>query len=247
MANAWVQSNKNSFGNNTATRTLQYASNVGSGSLLVMLVGVLPGSGTAQVSLTVTDDINGSWTQAGGIYSRNTSNGVQCSWWYFANSAGGSRPTVSVTPGVSAAMGLGIAEFSVTSPTSVSVDGTSTNNNGSSANTSVTTGTCSVAGSGELMLAGFAQTTATQSSITVASPFTIDLTQLSAASMSFATGYDVSPAGSQGATFTLSNNARWAAMAVSFITAAAGGGGPFPHYTRRRCEGGMIHMGGGMI
>lgn len=223
MANTWVQGNQQSFGNSTLTRTLQYTSNITAGDFLWLFVGLLPGSGTAQVGLTVSDNVNGAWTQAG-LYSRNTNNGVQCSLWYFVNSAGGSRPIVSVAPAVSAAMGLGINEESVTSPTSVVLDSTTLNNQGATTTTTPTSGTVTVSNAGELVIAGFCETTITLTTMTVGGAFSQRQTQLSAASMAFGTASDENASANEAATWTISNAAKYAAIIASFNTSAAAGG-----------------------
>jgi hypothetical protein len=207
--NVFLQGITSNTGLSASARTLQYTSNVTAGSLLTAWIPTL----NPAITVTVRDDINGAWAQAGG-YAVNGNN--RGSWWYFKNSAGGSKPTVTVTPSAISYVAICLHEHSVTTPTAVSLDSTVTN---SGSSISATTGTCTVSGIGELVLAGFASSSAF-SAITVAAPFIAENVILGGPGEDGATAGDVAASTSEGATFTLTPTAPWAAMAVSFNTGA---------------------------
>ncbi len=202
----FVQSTSFSSGTLTiATETLQYVSNVTAGNFLWAIVSTF----TTGVTVTVSDDQNGSWTQAGS-YSTNGVN--NCSVWFFPNTVGTVKPTVSVTPNTPALVSFAIHEHSgvvTTSPLH------STITNTGSATTSIQTGTCT-ASAGELVVAGYAQGSIADSSLTVAAPFTLREHKTGAVGEGLGSASDENAAGSEGATFTINANVTYAAIAASF-------------------------------
>lgn len=209
MANVLLQKNAQPFGNSASARTLVYTSNVTAGSLLTCWVPTFnPG-----ITVTVSDNMNGSWTQVATYVANGNQRG---SWWYFKNSASGAI-TVTMTPSSSAFTSMHIHEHSVTSSTGVSVDNTST---GTGSSTAPATGTCTVSGSGELVLAGCGQGANANipTAVSPHPPFTLQNTVDGTASDGGGTADDVNASASEGATFTLPGSALWCAMAVSFNT-----------------------------
>jgi hypothetical protein len=230
MSNTLLQKITAGFGNSSSARTLQYSGNVTAGSLLSCWVATAAGTaGHNGITVSVSDNINGAWTQAGGYVRDAATNQNSGSWWYFANSAGGSKPVVTVTPSDSVYTGIGLHEHSVTSATGVAVDSTSTNT-GNSANPA--TGVCHVSSAGELVLAGYGQGSTALSTCSVGSPFTLENSQLNGVTdEGLGTADDVNASASEGATFTLNTSVGWAAMAISFFTATTF---PTPLLRRKR-------------
>lgn len=224
MPNTLLQTPQSAaFGASASARTLQYASNVTAGSLLACWVAQENNSGTTPTTISVSDNVNGAWTQAG-TYVTNTfsGSGRRGSWWYFVNSAGGSKPIVTTgTPSASIYTEISIHEYGVPSPTSVTVDGTSTGAPNAPSTTTVSTGTCTVSASGELVVAGWGQGNANGETITVSSPFTKETSQTDGTTEGGGTADDTNASASEGATFTSTIAMAFpVAMAVSFKTSA---------------------------
>jgi hypothetical protein len=244
MANAFVQSNTAQYGANSASaRTCQYSSNTTSGNVLIACIATQPASGTAQITLTVSDNVNGSWTQAGS-YVVNTNNGLQLSWWYFANCAGGSRPIVSSSPGASCTQTMLVNEFSVTSIAGFAFDHFNSNFSTTAA-TPYTTGTVTVSQSGSLVLAAWTEASSTLTSCTASGSFVTGPQVLANSNCAASVAYEVNEGSNVGCTFTPSSSTKYSASIVSFKTTSAGG--PFPMFTNRSLSGGMIPMSGGVL
>jgi hypothetical protein len=209
MSNSLLQKTAASFAASASARTLQYASNVTAGSLLTCWVP----TNTAGTSVTVSDNVNGSWTQAGTTVANG---GKLGSWWYYKNSAGGSQPTVTVTPSQSALVTIMLHEHSVTSPTGVTLD-SSIQNTGASG-VAMSTGTCPVSGSGELVLAG-ASWQATAATGASGGGFVFE--QAVSTNQFGVTADDVNASANEACTFSPNPTSGWAAMAVSFNTGSA--------------------------
>ncbi len=211
MAFAFVQSTSFASGSLTITsETLQYVSNVTAGNLLWAVVSTF----TTGVTVSVSDDQNGAWTQAGS-YSTNGVN--NCSIWFFPNTVGAVKPIVTVTPSIAAYISFAIHEHSG-GATASPLHSTITNTG--SATTSIQTGTCTAA-AGELVVAGYAQGSIADSSLTVASPFTLREHKSGSVGEGLGSASDENAAGSEGATFTINGNVTYAAIAASFKLPAA--------------------------
>lgn len=85
-----VLQRKTTFKNNASSATLAFTSTLTAGSLLVAVCG-----GAGGMTFAVSDSLNGSYTLAVKSDSGNTSSEGQVAIFYFANSAGGSAPTVT--------------------------------------------------------------------------------------------------------------------------------------------------------
>lgn len=204
------QNTQAGFTQSPSGRTLQFTNNVKTGAFLVIVVG-LESSSTAP-TVTVSDDQNGVWTQAG---TYTTSASRSCSIFYFVNSVGGVRPIVTVTPSLSSYMGLALNEFSVSSSASSVVfdHGSNQTNSGSTAST----GTCTVSGSSELVIAGASQGANIITAPTVALPFIIGAVQPNGqADEAAASAYDPNASVSEACTFTYGGAANALALAASF-------------------------------
>lgn len=176
MSNTYLQGNQQGYGNSSTTVTLQFSTqNVAAGSLLVAAVAI---ENSNAATVTVSDDQNGTWSQAGS-YTTAVSTNRRLGIFYFPNSKGGVKPTVSIARSTSLYMGVCIAEYSVNQPASVSVDNCQNQVTSSNA-TSLSTGTITVSGTtDELIVAAIAQGSAIASTYT-ASPasFTVRQSQL---------------------------------------------------------------------
>lgn len=122
-----------------SARTTSFTANVAAGSLLA--IGLVT-FGTA-ITVTVSDNVNGSWIQAGSYTTGNIS--YKSSIWYFQNSGSGSV-TITVTPNVTAFVTMFACEYSGIATSAL--DSTSTNN-GTSA--SPATGNVTVNQAGDLI------------------------------------------------------------------------------------------------
>jgi len=177
MANVFQQGNFQGFSQSASARTLQFTTqNTTAGSMLWAAIATESSAG--HTTVTVSDDQNGSWTQAGsGVYGQQSTT-RDISIWYFTNSKGGVKPTVTVTPSQSVFIGLCIGEHTTTS-TSVSVDHTAT---GNSTGQNITTGTVTVSQSGTLVIAACGSGDNNNSTITANSPFTMRESQINGSS-----------------------------------------------------------------
>ncbi len=215
MAIAFVSGSfaQHEFAGSPSDRTLAYAQAVSAGSLLVAVIGTF----TAGITLTVSDSVNGAWTQAGS-YSVGTDTNSRISIWYFENSGAGT-PTLTVAVSSTVYVSLALHEYTGCL-TSGALRSTVTNTEAGSATTSATTGTCT-ATAGDLVVAGYCQGSALVISNTVASPFTIRADGIyGAVGEGLATADDVNAPGNEGATFTILPAVRWAAIAASFKPSA---------------------------
>jgi hypothetical protein len=204
VTNRFIQSNSQMFVSSAAARSLAYTVNVTAGSLLAVVVT----SFNTIVTLTVSDNLNGSWSRAGDYSTHSGSD--ECSLWFFANTKAGAC-TVTVTPSAACPLSLAIGEWNIGSATSP-VHATVINNGLSQ---TPTTGVV-VASDGELVVAGFAWGT-TGSVFTPLSPFTIRENQVATASTEgIALADHLRASGNEAAVFTGSSSSIYAAIAVSF-------------------------------
>ena len=129
--------------------------------------------------------------------------------------------------------GICIGEWSVPDPTSVSVDGSSTN---TGSGTSVTTGIVIVSGPGELVIAGFGQGTGVATDYAVGGSFAMREKQLNGFTQEgCGLASDENAGASEGATFTVSGvSGAWVAIGVSFITSSAAPGFPATLFRKAR-------------
>ncbi len=200
---AYVQSASGSTSGSSLN--VAYTTNVQAGDLLV---GQFRANGTTSVS----DSVNGSWTEA----VQTTSEGVTHSIWYRQNASAG-KTTVTVSGETSGSLRAVLGEYSGAAM-SGALDQTSCNQGTS---TSVTTGAIASVGSGELLFAGVGAfehpiTVTAGSSNGVAATLR---TQFSGTNGTSAEEDVLSTAsGTQNATFTLSEStpAGWAACAAAF-------------------------------
>jgi hypothetical protein len=114
MAIAHVQSNEDNIASGTGD-TLAYGSGVTAGSLLVMSFRLGdPGSGPKTV--TVSDDINGSWTEVPS--SAFTGGSGQVGQFYFPNAGSGTTTVTIAISGAATSIRWAIHEFSGVATTS---------------------------------------------------------------------------------------------------------------------------------
>lgn len=215
--NSLLQSKSQGFTASASANTLQFSNNCTNGSLMAVCVSFAPASGSATV--TVADDTNGSYTQAGS----NASNGTTTiAWFYYIDNQATNKATITVTPSTSVTMAIAIHEYQVISPHGVSLDST-VSNTGNSA-TSGSTGTCSVqSGGGDLVVAGLAyEQPGVSVSIDGATPtFALEQTVSDpggmGATMALATADDWNATQSEKCNFDFGiSSLNYAAMAVSF-------------------------------
>lgn len=120
MAITLIQSKSQQFASSSSARTLAFTANVTTGSLIV--VGVATAFGGSGITVTVSDNLNGAHTQAGG-YGGASNN--RASVWYFVNTTPGAC-TVTVTPSASTYVTIAIHEYAGVA-TSSALDGTNSN------------------------------------------------------------------------------------------------------------------------
>jgi hypothetical protein len=204
MGAAFVQKAVQQTGTSAAAQSKAFPGNVTAGDLLVVVVATF-GTG---ITVTVSDNLNGSYTQ-GDTYVVNVT--CRLSLWFFPNSAGGAC-TVTVTPSGSCQISMALHEYSGLALSSV-LNSTITNTGG--VTTTPTTGTCTAAAN-ELVVGAVANDTAVEATQTVNSPFTIRNLADGSVADALATADDVAAAGSEGATFNWSAGAAFCGIAASF-------------------------------
>ncbi len=214
MAIAYVQSTSVAGGVSVTSATITYGGGITAGSLLVCGIATFNNPG----AITVSDNVNGSWTQAGtNIVQSQTGVAI----FYFLNSAATSGPstlTVTINTTNGAFITRAVGEYSGVA--------TSSALNSTVQNTFVgaqpSTGTCT-ATAGDLVVAVYGEQSIADSSCTVASPFTLREHKNGSVGEGLGFAEDVNAAGSEGASFTLNANVTGAAMAASFHPAGGGG------------------------
>lgn len=213
-----------SFDHSTSARTIVYGGNLTPGSLLEVTVSTF----NMDITVTVSDDSNGSYTDSGAGYVVNET--CRVSKWYFANNGSSGIPTLTVTPSADAYISVSVDEFTgvaLSSPvrTTATATGFST--------TAAGPGTVA-ATAGDLVVAGMT-TRGTESTASVDSPFTLSASLPgSAATVLLATAYDVAAGGSETPTFnSTSTYIFWAAIGVAYKPATASGN-PWYAYAQQR-------------
>jgi hypothetical protein len=194
------------FGVSALARTLAYGGALTPGSLLAVVVSTFNNN----ITVTVADDVNGAYTQAG-PYAINGA--VRLSIWYFPNNASSGTPTVTVTPSASAYVSLAIDEY--TGPKTVAplrASATSTGSGGGS----MTVGPVGAAGT-DLVLAGLG-TSSTVPLTSVDAPFAlITALNATAAFEGIMSACDVNAPGNESAVFRTSGViGQWAGAIAAF-------------------------------
>lgn len=196
----------------SGARALAYAQNVASGSLLVMGLYTW---GTAGTTVTVSDSLNGAWTQAGGYHANPVPANIM-SIWYFQGSAAGAC-TVTVTPSTTAAIDMMLHEYTGCATTNVLRNTVET---ADGLDTHPLSGTCT-ASAGDLVFAMFGQPSTATSSMTVAAPFTLRANIPGNVVVGAGSADDVNAGGNEGATWTVNTTVRWTGSAASFKPGSA--------------------------
>lgn len=109
MSFAVAQSSFNNITTSVTTMTYQYPSAVTAGNLLVC-AAVGNSGGTTTNTCTVSDDVNGAWTQIT-LVRENTTTDLTLFLFYFPNTGAG-QPTLTVTTNHASAIYLHVAEVS---------------------------------------------------------------------------------------------------------------------------------------
>lgn len=109
MSFAVAQSSFNNITTNVTTMTYQYPSVVTAGNLLVC-AAISNSGGTTTNTCTVSDSVNGAWTQIT-LVRENTSSDLALFLFYFPNTGAG-QPTLTVTTNHASALYLHVAEVS---------------------------------------------------------------------------------------------------------------------------------------
>lgn len=191
-----------------------FTSVVTAGSWLNCWIAAEAASGVHTVS--VTDDVNGAWTQDD-TYVRSATIRFG-TWWHFKNSASGTIH-VTATSDVPTYMTMAILEYSVPSPTGVTLVGVSST---TGSGTVLQTSSVTVSGSGQLVLCGFGQGNAAVITTSVDSPFTLETNQpTGTVDEGGATADDQNASANEQAVFRVSNSLNaWVAECVSYLTGA---------------------------
>jgi hypothetical protein len=204
---ALVQSAYNNPNSGTAVTSIAQAfttANNTAGNLLFAVVGAIPG---ATWPVTVADPTNGSWTQA---VKSLTANAGGLAIFYFANCAGGVKPTVTATSTVAAEyFDIAIGELSGCATVSP-VDAVGPSNETGSSGTA-TTGNIVTTLANDIIIAGM---------FAYAADSGVSGTYISGAGTGFCDQYKVeSTSGTYALTTTLSSTSWWSA-GVAFKAAS---------------------------
>lgn len=222
MAILHVQSRIVGFGTDPGARSLAYSSSVAAGRLLCCAVASYNTGG--DITVTVADDVNGSWTQAG---TYTTQANERISIWYKAPSGVGSgTTTVTVTPSANAYLSFAIHEYSGVK-SSAPLRSTSNNfTNSTTPSTGSVTATV-----GDLIFAAFGFSSVLLTSAVADAPMTDRVQVLDGGpTEGLCSADNVSASGNTNASWVISTTAGWQAIGASFKPADSpvgppGGGG----------------------
>lgn len=198
-----VQSTHTGFGASSAQRSLAYASNVTAGDLLVAAIATEAVGSAA--TLAVTDTQGNSWTQAGPYVNQGLDT---VSIWYTTAGSSGAN-TVKFTPSASVFSAVAIQEWSGGG----NQDGTGSN---TATSASWTTGSVSVSGSCDLIVAAFTYNQGHPDTQTAASGFTADASQSGSSTQPLFVEYRTGLGSAVSAAANNSNSRAYAALGVSF-------------------------------
>lgn len=228
---AWgrVQHINASGGNTSSPLTFLFPATVTAGSLLVLKLAIYN-----SVTVTVTDNVNGSWTQAGSYAGPSASN--KAAVFYFPNSGAGTI-TVTVTPSGSAFLAGNVEEISGV-VTSNPLDGTQTNT-GTSATFS--TGTITVSNASSYVAGAFAFGSPI-GGIEAAENTNIRYSNAGLSSIEQAIFVDGTLSANGALGVVVNTSLTYAAAGASFIPVAGGGGGSGGG-TLARLPGGLSGVG----
>lgn len=199
----FIQGTFHAYAASTATRTCDFGADVTAGNSLIVFVSTYSDDAT----LTVTDSLGQTYTQAG-AYQYQLVTGAKISCWYKLGTAGGPC-TVSVTASSAVLHTISVAEYS-------GVGSYHASNNGTSTSTTPSPGSVT-ADPTDLIVAGYAQAVKTIASDSVASPFTIRTDVLNGSTTTgLATADHTNASGNETPTFTMSESVGWVSVGSSF-------------------------------
>ncbi len=208
-------------GNSALGRTLIYGHTLTIGSTLIVAVATY----NSGVTLTVSDSVNGSYTQIG-TYSIGTDTNGRISLWRFFNNTTATNPTVTVTPSATAYVTIGVDEYTGlgAAPT---VHSTAASNHGGA--DPVVTGTVT-ASSGDLVIAANGDE-AVQSASSVTAPFALS-TNVNSGNEGLIVAYHLSASGNEACTFDMTSATTGETLIASITPEGGGGGGRTAKNTR---------------
>src|SRR5712664_638455 len=203
LPNAFKQSKSAASGTTVSSLALTLNSNVTAGSLLVFaLERIVTGT------LTVTDNINGTYSLAKTV-SQGTTSALEL--YYFKNSAGGSC-TITVTAGVNMILSMALLEYSGPNPTSP-LDG---NVSASGFSTSAAGGSISPT-AGDLVVAVYGSNSSASGHATgLSGAYHLREDRTGASELRLSVADFTSIAGAQNPAFTLSTFSGWYALNQAF-------------------------------
>lgn len=208
---SFVQSTSAQHTASASAQTLAFGSNVTSGDLLIVAVGMTASPGD---TVTVTDSQSNTYTQVSTYASfSNASLGTEILsvWWTIAGSSGAN--TVTVTPSGIDALSIGIHEYTPPAGT-VAVDKTANVTSTSAGPAASLVGVTA----GAMIFAAYAQSDSNLASCTAGSGFTLRANILNGSGESGLGTEDKLnvAAGGQTVVFSLSASVNWGCISVSF-------------------------------
>lgn len=223
MATARVSASSNFYdsGNSALGRTLIYGNTLTVGSTLI----VCGATYNVGITLTVSDSVNGAYTQVG-TYSIGSDTNGRVSIWIFKNNTTSTNPTVTVTPSATAYVSFAVDQYTGlgANPT---VHATAASTYG--AQDPVTTGTVT-ASSGDLVIAALGDEATTVAS-SVNSPFLMSQS-FNSGNEGLAVAYHLSASGNESCTFDMASASTGETLIASITPEGGGGGGRTAKNTR---------------
>lgn len=223
----------------SATWTLNFASAVASGNVVVLVARLATGSRTPNTPTT-----SGSGTFAS-VTSSGT--GIGSLWMWSVAEAGTGNTEYKLTfSGALTAAGI-LQAYEISGANSATATSTDANvGQASSTSPRMTTASGLTIASGGMMIGAISTSTLNASWGTLTDPanFTRDFAINSGTILSFLAANSTTAASGVTGTATITTARAVNGLAATWIEAATGG--PFPHYTRRKMAGGMLLTRGGM-
>ena len=202
------------YASSASARTLQYGGNLTPGTLLVVRVSFANVTNNNGMDVTVSDDVNGAYTQAG-TTSADPDGFQHSAIFYFAGNGSSGKPTVTVTPNQTGWITIVVDEYYGADITTPLRDADKVGDISSSA---VLPSVTAVAGDLVLAVTGESSTSPTT---TVPDPFAETVDQIAVSGSGIHCADDYNAAGDEGVTFTYSGVARFGANIASFKPASS--------------------------
>ena len=218
----FVQQTRGENRNSVTTFSVSYANSVAPGNALFVFVETRNIPNCGPITVTIADNVDGSWTPIGNVVADYVGSCTQAQWYYFPNAAGGAT-TVTATINIPEPIAMNILEYSGIA-TSGALD-TSAGALVNAVSNTVTTPTVTTSNANDLILAGIGSIPSNFGTLSVASPYVLR-SDASFGNSSMVAEQIVSASGSiAGAAFTAEYIGEVEGITVAFKGAAAGGSG----------------------